>query len=530
MNDTRCIIVENIRLPITSSEGDVTSAAVKKLRTVKGVGRIISCEIYKRSVDARRKGDISFVCSVEIEAEVSSVFDENAAKTSGIKVKSDETLSFEIGRDATKYPPVVVGFGPAGMFAAYFLAKHGYRPIVLERGEDVDRRAMKVEKFKTEGLLDAESNIQFGAGGAGTFSDGKLTTRIGDPLVHTVLSLLADLGAPREILKRAKPHIGTDVLRRVVKNFHDAVTSLGGTIKYSAKVTEVGDGYVVCNGEKIYSDAIILAIGHSARDLYKSIYGSFDMIAKPFSAGVRIEHLTRDIDRAMYGDEALSEVLGHAEYSLSHRVGERGVYSFCMCPGGEVVAAASEEFGVVTNGMSNSLRDGVNSNAAIAVSVLPSDFSDDPMAAIEFQRRLEHAAFELGGRNYNAPCETFGSFSKLSHCHLGGRIVPSYRAGKVTEADLSSIFPAYISSMLKDGISVFGRKIAGFDAPDAPLTGVESRTSSPVRILRGDDFVALGKESVYPCGEGAGYAGGIVSAAVDGIRVARKIISKFRPF
>lgn len=526
MADFKDFIAENIRTPVTASDGDIIETAKKKLRFVRGIGRIVSAEIYKRSVDARKRSDITFVSSVEFRAEAGDVDVEYLA-SKGVKIKTDETVSFIPGKEKCAARPVVIGFGPAGMFASLYLAKYGYRPIVLERGGAVDERIEAVKRFKSGGALDTETNVQFGAGGAGTFSDGKLTTRIGDPYVREVLRTFADLGAPETVTKRAKPHIGTDVLCEVVKNFHDRIISLGGEIRYNTLVTEIGDGYVVANGDAIPCSASVLAIGHSARDLYEKMYSSFAMEVKPFSVGVRIEHLTRDIDRAMYGDEALSDVLGHAEYALSHRKGERGVYTFCMCPGGEVIAAASEDGGVVTNGMSNSLRDGVNSNAAIAVSVLPSDVSADPMAAIEYQRRLERDAFRLGGMTYAAPCETVGDFLDGARGRGISRVKPTYRCGDVRQADLSALFPEYISSMLKEGIVLFGKKIKGFDAPDAVLTGVESRTSSPVRILRGDDYVALGKKAVYPCGEGAGYAGGIVSAAVDGIRVAGAVISRF---
>ena len=529
MADGFSLIVENVRVPITANEDDITAEARRKLGSIARGVKILSCEVYKRSVDARKKNDISFVCSVEILVEATSREREILASR-GIKIKSDDRIVFTPGAEKMQARPIVIGFGPAGMFASLYLASYGYRPIVFERGADVDQRVRAVERFTKDGVLDTECNVQFGAGGAGTFSDGKLTTRINDPYVRGVLSDLVSFGAPEIITKRAKPHIGTDVLRTVVKNVHDKIVSLGGEIRYNTKVTDVGDGYVTAGGERIQCGAAIIAVGHSARDLYKTLYdSSFAMEVKPFSVGVRIEHLTRDIDRAMYGDEALSEILGHAEYSLSRRTGDRGVYTFCMCPGGEVIAAASEKGGVVTNGMSNSLRDGVNSNSALAVSVLPQDAGRDPMSAISFQRQLERAAFAAGGGDYKAPADTVEGFLSGRICGDFGEVTPSYRGGAVTPYDLGVLFPEYITSMLREGISAFGKMIKGFDSPRAVLTGVESRTSAPVRILRGDDFLALGKARVYPCGEGAGYAGGIVSAAVDGIRVAGAIISKYSP-
>ncbi len=529
MTDTVSVIIENVRVPASSSEDDIKSAACKRLSGALRGAHIVYAEVYKRSVDARKKNDISLVCSVEVCLNV-SLREREKLETSGFKFKTDEKVAFTPGNTALAARPVVIGFGPAGMFASLYLAAYGYRPLVLERGGSVSERVAAVDRFLKYGVLDPECNVQFGAGGAGTFSDGKLTTRINDPYVRCVLCDLVSFGAPESVTKRAKPHIGTDVLRSVVENIHEKIVSLGGEIRYNTKVTDVGDGYVTANGDVIPCGAAVIAVGHSARDLYKSLYdASYAMEVKPFSVGVRIEHLTRDIDRAMYGDEAFSEILGHAEYALSHRVGERGVYTFCMCPGGEVIAAASEEGGVVTNGMSSSRRDGVNSNAAVAVSVLPGDTGADPMSAVAYQRKLESAAFSAGGCCYRAPATTYSGFCSGTADGAFGKVLPTYRGGDVTPFDLNKLFPDYISSMLREGIAVFGRKIKGFDSPDAVLTGVESRTSAPLRILRGDDYLALGKRSVYPCGEGAGYAGGIVSAAVDGIRVAGSIISKYSP-
>ena len=530
MSDRLSIIVENIKLSADSTDEDAIEAGIKRLTSSRLFGKVTDACLYKRSVDARRKSDIKFVCSVLATAEIKRCLSDDQLAKFGFKIKRDDDVSFTPGSETLSARPVVVGFGPAGMFASLYLAKLGYRPLVIERGDDVEHRVASVERFRLSGILDTDSNIQFGAGGAGTFSDGKLMTRIGDPLVHSVLSHLVEMGAPDTVLKTARPHIGTDVLRKVVANFHKEIVSLGGEIRYRSTMTSIGDGYIEVGGEKIPCGALILAVGHSARDTYRYLYDSgYSMIVKPFSVGVRIEHLTSDIDRAMYGDESLCEKLGHAEYNLSTRRGERGVYTFCMCPGGEVVAAASEEGGVVTNGMSNHARDGVNSNSAIAVSVLPSDVGDDPMSAVSFQRSLERRAFEAAGSDYYAPCQTVKGFLEGKANAPLGEILPTYRGGMVRAADLNTVLPPFVSSMLKDGIVDFGKKIKGFDRDCAPLTGVESRTSSPVRIIRGDDYSALGNKNVYPCGAGAGYAGGIVSAAVDGIRVAGAVISRFKP-
>jgi uncharacterized FAD-dependent dehydrogenase len=387
-----------------------------------------------------------------------------------------------------------------------------------------------VERFYQEKKLDVSTNIQFGAGGAGTFSDGKLVTRIGDDICGYVLRTLHRYGAPGDILTKAKPHIGTDKLLGVVNNVAARIQELGGEIRYNTRLDEI----VIKNGRaaalrtqngEIPCSTVILAIGHSARDTYYYLKSAgFRLVPKPFSVGVRIEHLREDIDRAIYGRHAGDPRLGSAEYALSKRVGEDCVYTFCMCPGGEVVAAASEEGGVVTNGMSRYKRDGVNSNAAIAVNVLP---DGDP---IEFQRNLERRAYELGGRDYSAPIMTVGDFLHKTSGRKPSRVTPTYRKGKVREANLRKLFPERISSMLELGIHDFDHKIKGFSSPSAILTGVESRTSAPLRIMRNEALLAEGFDNIYPCGEGAGYAGGITSAAVDGIRVAEEIIKRYKSF
>jgi len=416
------------------------------------------------------------------------------------------------------------------MFAGLLLAENGYAPLILERGGDVDERVAAVEKFTREGSLDVNTNIQFGAGGAGTFSDGKLTTRINDPLIAYVLKILHELGAPEDILYKAKPHIGTDILREVVKNADRRIRELGGEIRYHAAAKNIASSSVTADGEKIPFDALILATGHSARDTYAELLSAgFLVQPKAFSVGVRAEHLQSDIDKALFGIHAGDEALGRGEYQLSHREGERGCYTFCMCPGGTVVPSASEEGGVVTNGMSTRARDGRNANAAVCVSVLPSDYGSDPARAIEFQRNLERAAFAAGGRNYYAPMQTVGDLLNGRTGTEPSKIIPTYRDGLVTPADLNQIFPPFVTGMLKTGLSAFGRKIRGYADDCVPLTGVETRTSAPVRIVRDENCQAVGHPGIYPCGEGAGYAGGIVSAAVDGIRVASRIISEFAP-
>ncbi len=524
-------ILENIKASIDTCDREILSIAEKKLSSISEFGEVIRLELYKKSVDARKKDSIHFVCSVSGVAYVKENADEIKLRKFNIKLTNEKALDFEPGNKKLANRPIIVGFGPAGMFSALMLAKYGYRPIVLERGGDVDSRCTAVKLFEETGQLDTENNIQFGAGGAGTFSDGKLTTRISDPYVRYVLKVLHEMGAPEDVLWRAKPHIGTDILRNVVKNIHNEIVRLGGEIRYNSRVDAFGEGYVKVCGSRLDSDAVIVAIGHSARELYGfAVDEGYQLEPKPFSVGVRIEHLQSEIDRAMYGREDLWTKLGHAEYNLSYRKGERGVYSFCMCPGGTVVAAASEDGGVVTNGMSNSLRDGNNANAAIAVSVLPTDLGGKITDGIEFQRQLERTAYRFGGENYYAPCQSVGNFHLGKKGSIPARIKPSYRDGKVTSCDMNEIFPVFISSMLKEGLHEFGKKIKGFNDSDVILTGVETRTSAPLRMLRDPvSYAAIGKKGIYPCGEGAGYAGGIVSAAVDGIRVAGAVISEFSP-
>ncbi len=521
------ITINNIRVYYRAGENRFDEEALEKasalIRKKTGI-RPSELKIAKKSIDARRQ--ISFVYSVYAEIESSA----RQIQDPDIKMFSEPELHPELGTKKMEHRPIIVGFGPAGMFAGLVLAEYGYAPIILERGASVPERVEAVEKFIREGSLDTNTNIQFGAGGAGTFSDGKLTTRINDPLIAYVLSALCELGAPRDILYKAKPHIGTDVLRRVVMNADKKITSLGGDIYYKTTAHDIGDHTLTAGGERIPYDSLVLATGHSARDTYFELMrDGYSLEAKPFSVGVRAEHLQADIDRAMFRECAGDPVLGHAEYQLSYREGERGCYSFCMCPGGTVVPSASEDGGVVTNGMSTRARDGKNANAAICVSVNPSDYGGDPTGAIRFQRDLERRAFLAGGGDYTAPMQTVGDLLCGKSGSEYGRIVPTYRDGKVKPCDLRTIFPTFVCDMLTSGFGHFAKIIDGYSDADVPLTGVETRTSAPVRIMRGEDLLAYGQNGVYPCGEGAGYAGGIVSAAVDGIRVALKIISQYAP-
>jgi len=522
------VTVENIKVPIIHSDEEIIAASRKILKKSGIISAVKELSVRKKSIDARKKDNIVLVCSVAGTLDADSDLSTQRLLP-GVKLTpvNEETVTF--GTVPMKVRPVIVGFGPAGMFCALELARHGYAPIVYERGGDIHERVRCADDFMKGGDFSPVTNIQFGAGGAGTFSDGKLTTRIGDPLCRSVLESLCALGAPSEIMWQAKPHIGTDVLRGVVETADKEIRRLGGDVKYHHCVSDVSYDNITVEDETVKFGALVLAIGHSARDTYSALLkNGFQMIPKAFSVGVRIEHLREDIDTAMYGDAA--GMLPPAEYAVSHRVGNRGVYSFCMCPGGIVVPAASEEGGVVTNGMSYSDRRGRNSNSALAVSVLPEDFGNTVHGAVEFQRKLERSAFALGGKDYTAPAQTVGSFLHGRPNTLG-RIEPTYMNGKVRMCDLHEILPNNVSDMLSVGIQRFGRSIAGFDCDDAVLTGVETRTSAPVRILRGDDRRVIDSPcEIYPCGEGAGYAGGIMSAAVDGIKTARAIMAKFAPF
>lgn len=523
------ILLQNLRAPLENTAAYAEEAAEKKLKKA-GI-HPYRVTLSKKSIDARRKRDIFYICSVT--AEVEKLPSEATLRALDAVVLREAHYDPIPGAEPLKAPVAVVGFGPCGMFAALALAERGYRPLVLERGGCVAERTAAVERFTREQVLLPDCNIQFGAGGAGTFSDGKLVTRKNDAICSYVLKRLVEFGAPADILVNARPHVGTDLLKRVVESIAARVTSLGGTICYNTRAEaflSAPEGIrIQTTAGDFQAGAVVLAIGHSARDTYEYLYRHHVTLQpKAFSVGVRIEHRKEDINRAMYGDHA--EKLPPAEYNLSLVTGERGVYSFCMCPGGQVVAAASESGGVVTNGMSDHARNGNNSNAALAVSVLPGDYGHDPMKAIAFQRELEKAAFAAGGSTYAAPISTVGDFLSDRIGQEPTRIQPTYMGGeKVALCDLNRLLPPFVSSMLKRGIVDFGKKIRGFDTPDAILTGVETRTSAPLRILRGDSLEADAMPRLYPCGEGAGYAGGITSAAVDGLRTAAAIIERFKP-
>ncbi len=530
----QAFLLRDIRVPFDAPEAEAFQIARTKMKRVGISPAGLHFRVYKKSLDARRRDAILAVLTVLAESPAPVAVDERALAKAGIVPFAHVMPCFEQGSEALSAPPVVVGMGPAGLFAALALAEQGYHPVIIDRGDGVAARAAAAERFRTEGVLDTESNIQFGAGGAGTFSDGKLVTRVGDPLCNYVLSRLVEFGAPSEVLTRAKPHVGTDILRVVVDNILSRIEELGGRVLYRTRLEDIRERTdsltLVTNGGELEAGVLLLAIGHSARDTFDMLARrGLAMCVKPFSVGVRIEHLREDIDRALYGAAAGHPALGPAEYTLSDTTHGRGVYTFCMCPGGEVVAAASEEGGVVVNGMSEHARAGRNSNAAVAVTVTPADVGESIEGAIAFQRGIERAAFLSGGGNYVAPVQTVGDFLDGTAGTAPTRIQPTYGGGRVRTADLHGVLPPFVCEDLARGLVSFDKKRHGFAVCDAVLTGAETRTSSPVRILRGEALTALGHPRIYPAGEGAGYAGGITSAALDGLRVAMAVTKRYRP-
>ncbi len=531
----RGIIVSGINLSPNVDESEAYALAAGELKRAGISPARLRFNIYKRSVDARKKNDIKIVYSVACLFDTPYEGELPVLKKYRAAFMMSEEMDITCGSERMGASPLVVGMGPAGLFAALLLAENGYAPTIIDRGECVADRCRAYQKFVVSGILDTESNIEFGAGGAGTFSDGKLLTRINDAKISYVLHRFCDFGAPESILTEAKPHIGTDILLGVVDRMLKEIERLGGRVLYRTRLDGIchmpnGNIKAVTNCGDIECSALLLATGHSARDTYKMLLESgYTVLPKAFSVGVRIEHLREDIDRAMYGDMAGHEKLGRGEYHLSDTTSGRGVYTFCMCPGGEVVAAASEEGGVVVNGMSRNARDGINSNSAVAVSVRPEDYDGTPMGAVEFQRNIERAAYVAGGNDFYAPVMTVGDLLSGKCGSEPKRIMPTYRDGRVRTADLNQVFPKFIIDELKLGLNSFERKLCGFACADAVLTGAETRTSAPVRILRDENFEAVLHKGVYPCGEGAGYAGGITSSAIDGIKAAIKIIEKFSP-
>ena len=524
------IRVRNIRLAPEENEALLRHRTAKKLRISEE--KLRSLTILKRSLDARKKNDIHYRYAVAVT--VAGREEDVLARLKDPDVEHWEKRAYTIPQVHCEERPVVVGFGPAGMFAALVLAKAGACPLVLERGQDARTRLAAVEAFRAGGPLDPENNVQFGEGGAGTFSDGKLNTGTHDPRIGWVLEQFRDHGAQPSIVYDAKPHIGTDVLVEVVQALREEIVSLGGEVRFGAKLTGLRVEAGALTGIEVTSHdgtevlpcrQLILAVGHSARDTFEMLRAAgIPMEPKPFSMGVRIEHRQSLIDRAQYGRERGS--LPPADYALNvHLPDGSSAYTFCMCPGGEVFAAASEEGGVVTNGMSYAARAGENANAALLVTLQPSDFpGGDVLAGMAWQREIERAAFRYGGGDYRAPAQTVGDFLRRVPSTGPGTVKPSYRPG-VCWGELREVLPARITAVLEQAIPALGKKLACFDTPDAVLTAPETRSSSPVRLPR-DAGCSSAVQGLYPCGEGAGYAGGITSSAVDGMRCAEALLDK----
>ena len=513
------IRISNIRYPIDKPECGLETHVTSEYK----LSGVASFELAKKSVDARRKSDVHYVYSVDVCCENEARL---IKKYKNISEYKREEYTFPKGHKKD-LPIVIAGFGPAGMMCALTLVQNGYNVIVLERGKRVEERQKDVEDFINNSKLNVNSNVQFGEGGAGTFSDGKLTTGIKDKRITKVLDEFYHHGAPKEILYLAKPHVGTDNLCSMVKNIREDIIARGGMIKFSSTLTDIEikggqlEAVIVNGSERIKTRHLVLATGHSARDTLEMLRGhDIKMEAKTFSVGVRIEHKQSDINCAQYGEAA--KYLPSADYKLNATAADgRGVYTFCMCPGGEVIASASEARGVVTNGMSRFARDGENANSALLVNIYPSDLDpDDVMAGIELQREIENRGFCAGGKDYTAVCETVG--------HLfGGEnktdIKPTYRPS-VKFGQIADVLPEYVVTAIKDALPELNKKLNGFANPNAVMTAPETRSSSPVRIVRDSDtLMSMSVKGIYPCGEGAGYAGGITSAAVDGIRAAEAV-------
>lgn len=520
-------VLSGLRLPFGAADEEVFISARREL----SLPADTMAAVHRRSFDLRH-GTLSGVWAVELTVPDGTILPERP----DLRLRPEPALPEPAGKETLNAPPVIVGFGPAGIFAALALARRGYRPVVLERGPALPDRDRAVSSFFETGELDSNANVQFGEGGAGAYSDGKLTTRIGDARCELVLSWLEQHGAPADALRLARPHVGTDLLKGVVRSMRTEILSLGGEIRFGCAM----NGLQTCSGRlssisteqgSVPCDVAVLAVGHSARDSFEMFQRqNVAMEQKGFSVGLRIEHLQADIDDSLYGRFRGTEGLPVGEYLLSVQTGLRKCYSFCMCPGGRVIAAASEPFGVVTNGMSDHARNGLNANSSLCVPVGTEDFGNlDPLAGVAFQRKLERAAFLAGGGSFRAPAQTVGDFLAGRPTASFGHVLPTYSLG-VTGTELGCLLPLPVRETLRQALPLLTRKLRAFGDPEAALTGIETRTSSPVRIIRGETMESPSVSGLIPCGEGAGYAGGIISAAVDGLRAAEQIMARYRPW
>lgn len=522
------IRIRNIKLSLDcNNEENLKKEAEHILKN-----KINSFTIKKRSIDAREKSNIIYVYTIDVE-----VNDENkilkSNRNNNISVKPNEEYKIDItGKIKLNYQPIVIGLGPSGLFVAYILAKYGYKPIIFERGNSIEERVKDINHFWNDNILNPNSNIQFGEGGAGTFSDGKLNTLVNDKMNRDlfVLKTFVECGAPSDILYDSHPHIGTDILQKVIVNMRTKIIEMGGTIKYNSCMTDIitkDDKIksIVINDANSYPcECLFLCIGHSARDTYKMLYQhKLNMESKPFAIGLRIMHNQEMIDKSMYGDNY--NKLPHASYKLTYKTSTgRGVYSFCMCPGGYVVNASSENNRLAINGMSNYDRESGIANSALIVTVSKEDYGDSLFSGIEFQRKLEEKAYSLG--KSNIPIQTYGDFLYNINTIKFGSVVPQIK-GNYNFTNLNELLPKSIADSLKEAMPEFGKKISGFASNDAILAGVESRTSSPIRILRNDSFMSNIK-GIYPCGEGAGYAGGIMTSAMDGLKSCEEFLKVYK--
>lgn len=522
------IRLTNIQLPLDHNEQALTDAILSKLEIT--ADQLVDFTVFRRGYDARKKNKILLIYTLDVSTKQDDFLLEKFIADQLVKATPDMSYQFVAqAPENLNERPIVVGFGPCGLLAGLVLAQMGYKPVILERGKEVRERTKDTFGFWRKKVLNTESNVQFGEGGAGTFSDGKLYSQVKDPKHYSrkVLNEFVEAGAPEEILFVSKPHIGTFRLVTMVEKMRAKIIELGGEIRFSSRVDDIDiqdgqiQGVTLSTGEKLQSKHIAFAIGHSARDTFQLLQDKQVYIeAKPFSVGFRIEHQQSTIDQARFGRNAGNPLLGAADYKLVHHCKNgRSVYSFCMCPGGTVVAATSEEKRVVTNGMSQYSRNERNANSAVVVGIDPSDYPGGPLAGLDFQRELESNAYYLGGENYDAPAQRVGDFLKGKSSESLGTVVPSYTPG-IKLTDLSKALPDFCIEAIREAIPAFNKKIKGFALEDAILTGVETRTSAPINIKRDADLQSINTKGLFPAGEGAGYAGGIMSAAIDGIKIA----------